>query len=115
MTAKMMAYCGIVCTECNAFIATKNDDNELRKKAANEWSSPDWPVDSEDINCQGCKSTGDVHFKFCSTCGVRACGSQRDVQTCAHCDEYGCDTLEEFLKMTGETFREKLEAIRSRL
>ncbi len=115
MTVKMMAYCGIVCTECNAYIATKNDDNELRKKVASEWSQPDWPVEQADINCKGCKSIDEVHFKFCSTCGVRACGSQRDVQTCAHCDDYGCDTLEEFLKMTGETFREKLESIRSSL
>lgn len=115
MTAKMMAYCGIVCTECNAFLATMTDDNELRKKVANEWSSPDWPVEPSDINCQGCKSTDGVHFKFCSTCGVRVCGSQRDIETCAHCEDYGCDTLEEFLKMTGESFREKLEGIRTNL
>ncbi|MFX0056219.1 MAG: DUF3795 domain-containing protein [Candidatus Hermodarchaeota archaeon] len=115
MTAKMMAYCGIVCTECNAYIATKTNDDELRKKTANEWGSPEWPVEAADINCQGCKSTGDYHFKFCSTCGVRACGSQRNVQTCAHCEYYGCDTLEEFLKMTGESFREKLETLRSSL
>ena len=29
---KMIAFCGIECTVCPAFIAYKTDDNELRKK-----------------------------------------------------------------------------------
>ena len=29
---KMIAYCGLDCEKCNAYIATINDNQELRKK-----------------------------------------------------------------------------------
>ncbi|MCK4824426.1 DUF3795 domain-containing protein, partial [bacterium] len=35
---KMISFCGIVCTECPAFLATKNDDDNERKKIAEMWS-----------------------------------------------------------------------------
>lgn len=28
---KMIAFCGLVCTECRAFIATQNNDEEIRQ------------------------------------------------------------------------------------
>lgn len=30
----MIAYCGLDCEKCDAFIATKNNDNLLREKTA---------------------------------------------------------------------------------
>jgi len=38
MSDEMLAYCGLVCTDCNAYIAKQNDDDELRRKTAEEWS-----------------------------------------------------------------------------
>ena len=35
---KMIGYCGLDCEKCDAYIATKNNDNELRAKTAEEWS-----------------------------------------------------------------------------
>ena len=32
------AYCGLNCEVCEARIATVNNDNQLRKKVAMEWS-----------------------------------------------------------------------------
>ena len=29
---KMIAFCGIVCTECPAFLATQKDDDKERRK-----------------------------------------------------------------------------------
>lgn len=34
-----LAYCGLDCEKCPAFIATANDDDSLRQKTAQEWSS----------------------------------------------------------------------------
>lgn len=115
MSDEMLAYCGLDCAECKAYTAKQTDDDELRVKTAKEWSTPDYPVSSEDINCDGCKSTTGVLFRWCGSCGVRACASERGVETCAHCDEYGCDTLENFLKMSGEELRKKLNGIRASL
>ena len=35
---KIIACCGIACSECPAYIAFKNDDDDLRKKTAKQWS-----------------------------------------------------------------------------
>ena len=35
---KIIACCGIICSECPAYIAFKNDDDELRAKTAKQWS-----------------------------------------------------------------------------
>ncbi|HQJ56387.1 MAG TPA: DUF3795 domain-containing protein [Caldisericia bacterium] len=35
---KMMAYCGFDCTKCPAYIAKKENDDELRIRTAKEWS-----------------------------------------------------------------------------
>ena len=33
---KMIAHCGLDCTKCDAYIATINNDDELRESVANE-------------------------------------------------------------------------------
>ena len=35
---KMIAYCGLNCEKCDAYIATINNDQELRKKTAKLWA-----------------------------------------------------------------------------
>jgi hypothetical protein len=48
----MIGYCGLGCVECKAFIATKNDDNTLRAKVAEEWAKlNNAPIKPEHINC----------------------------------------------------------------
>nr|KXH71937.1 MAG: hypothetical protein AM325_02000 [Candidatus Thorarchaeota archaeon SMTZ1-45] len=111
----MIAYCGLECSTCPAHIAWMTDDNELRKKQAVEWGSPDYPLTAKDINCVGCKVEGEPKFKFCDACGVRSCASERGVKTCAHCEEYGCDILESWLAHAGDKPRELLEKIRAGL
>ena len=34
-----IAYCGLDCEKCEAYIATQNDDDDLRAKVAKEWNS----------------------------------------------------------------------------
>ena len=95
---KMIAFCGIVCSECPAFIATQNDDDKLREKTAKKWSSDKYPIKTEDINCDGCPVVGKRKMGFIASCCVRKCGLEKGVKNCAYCDEYPCEKLEKLWK-----------------
>ncbi len=112
---KMTAFCGIVCSECAAFIAThKNDDGE-RKKVAEEWSK-EFKADlkPEDINCDGCLATSENLFSHTKVCEIRKCALEKGVKNCAYCDEYICDKLNSFFKSAPEA-KKNLEEIRKNL
>ena len=42
------------------------------------------------------------------------CGLSKGVETCAHCDEYGCEIISSFWEMAPKA-KENLEAIRAKL
>ena len=85
---KMIAYCGLDCEHCDAYLATMNDDQELRKKTAKLWDElNNAPILPENINCQGCRVEG-VKTVFCdSMCGVRQCAMKKGIDTCGDCSE----------------------------
>lgn len=59
----MIAYCGIDCSSCKAFIATKNDDDDLRAEVASEWSEIyNTTINSHHINCDGRKNYAGTLF-----------------------------------------------------
>ena len=115
MMSENIAYCGLNCDECPAKLAKLNDDDALRAKMQQEWGSDDYPLSKDDINCDGCKTKGGLHFKFCGSCTVRKCASGRGVDTCAHCKDYGCEILESWLSHAGEESRQRLEKMRAAL
>lgn len=52
MMKKMIAYCGLDCEKCDAYIATINDDQKLREKTAKLWAElNNAPILPEQINC----------------------------------------------------------------
>lgn len=83
---KMIAYCGLNCEKCDAYIATKNNDDELRKKVAEEWSK--WnnaQITPEMINCDGCRVDG-KKFAYCeSLCPIKKCAEKYKFETCRDC------------------------------
>lgn len=85
---KMIAYCGIDCEKCDAYIATINDDQALREQTAKKWADlNNAPILPEHINCQGCRTEG-VKTVFCdSICGIRQCALMKGVETCGDCPE----------------------------
>ena len=108
----MISYCGLECTKCPAFIARKEDNDELRKKTAAEWSKQfNAPVTPESINCDGCVSEG-VHSGYCRMCEIRKCGIEKGINNCAFCDDYGCEKLEKVHQMEPEC-KKRLDGIRS--
>ncbi len=113
--AEIIGVCGITCSECPAYLAHKNDDDELRTKTAKEWSAQfDFEFTPEHINCVGCLEAEGPHIGHCSECEIRKCGQDRKVANCALCDEYACEKLVEFLKMVPAA-KANLEEIRSNL
>jgi hypothetical protein len=112
---KMIAYCGLTCTDCEAFIATKNNDDKLRSKVATEWSKKyHHDFKPEDINCVGCIPVAGKHVGQCSVCEVRLCGQQKGVANCAYCPDYGCAKLEGYFQMA-LVMKTNLEGIRKGL
>ena len=52
---QMIAFCGLGCHECGAFLATKENDDRKRATVAQEWFRLfKVGIKSEDINCDGC-------------------------------------------------------------
>ncbi len=98
---KIIAYCGLVCSECPAYLATQQDDNAARKKVAELWAKQfNMPMKPEDINCDGCTtSEGKRHVGHCHICEIRKCAKGRVVVNCAYCDDYGCQKLTQFFTM----------------
>jgi len=112
---EMISFCGLLCNECGAFIATKNDDDEKREEVAQLWSKQfNVDIKLEEINCSGCLSNTEPLFKHCKVCEVRKCGREKDVENCAYCDEYACERLEKIFQMAPET-KKQLDKIRSKL
>jgi hypothetical protein len=109
----LIAKCGLDCAKCNAYQARLNNDQELRRKTAEQWSR-DFHHDfkPEDIDCVGCQATEGVHVGYCALCEIRACALQRGLATCAACPEYGCPKLVAFHKLAPEAGK-NLEALRA--
>jgi hypothetical protein len=108
----MLAYCGLDCQKCEAYIATQTNDDTLRQKVADEWAAVyNVPVKKEDINCTGCKGEG-IKVMYCQQlCEVRKCAIAAKVNNCSECSEYACPKLEEIFKF-GPEAKENLEKLR---
>ena len=112
---KIIAACGIVCSECPAYIATLNDDQEMRKKTAEDWSKAfGVTLNPEDICCDGCMEEGETYFAHCFECEIRKCVQEKGILNCAHCEDYACEKVEGLFK-TAPQAKEELDAIRKTL
>ena len=95
----MIAYCGLDCEKCDAYLATIHDDHALREKTAKLWAELNHaPILPEHINCKGCRADG-VKTVFCeSLCRIRQCALKKGVTTCGDClDLETCQSIGEIL------------------
>ncbi len=110
---EMVAYCGLACHECGAFLATRDDDDDRRVEVARLWSRIyKTDIKQEDINCNGCLSEGGPLFSHCKVCEIRKCGGEKGVTNCAYCDYYACDKLDWVFQAAPES-KKRLDEIRS--
>jgi hypothetical protein len=97
----MIAYCGLVCTDCPGYIATQANDKvkleQLAEQARVEYHVPNATVVS--VMCDGCLSDSNRKCGYCSECAIRACGVEHGVANCAYCPDYACEKLTGFFGM----------------
>jgi hypothetical protein len=98
----MIAYCGLNCSQCDAYLATQEDSEAGRQATARKWSRMyRSEIKPEQIHCHGCKTKG-AKFFHCSVCEIRQCCTTKGVEHCAACDRYVCDTLAGFINLAPE-------------
>ena len=95
---KMIAYCGLDCAQCGAYLAMKNNDQALREKTAAEWTvMHNFNFTPDMINCTGCKGDG-VQVGHCSVCEIRKCAIAKGVENCGVCTDFKtCKTINDFI------------------
>ena len=91
----MIAYCGLDCEKCDAYLATIHDDQTLREKTAKLWAElNNAPIMPEHINCEGCR-VNRIKTVYCdSLCRIRQCALKKGMTTCGDCTEMEkCQTV----------------------
>ena len=110
---RIIGRCGIICSECPAYIATQANDRAALERMAKEASKQlNRSITAEAGMCDGCLTTTGRIGQCVSECEVHACAVERDVLSCAYCDEYGCAKITGFLKEMPEA-KATLEEIRA--
>ena len=63
---ELIAYCGLVCSDCPTFKATRMDDDAARQKIATDYL-PAYGLHykPEEINCTGCPNDEGQLIEFC--------------------------------------------------
>lgn len=111
---RIIAYCGLICNDCPALIATNENDQEKKIELAHQWSNESYKVAPDEINCSGCTTGCNNIFKFCRECDIRLCGVEKEIENCAHCSEYPCNKLDKLFEMSPQN-KILLDEVRSNL
>ncbi len=107
----MIAYCGLVCSNCPTFIATQNDDDAAREQTAALYAQKfGLNLPKEEINCDGCLSVGGRHIGYCRVCEIRKCCRDRGLENCACCAA-PCEKLLRFHEFSPDA-RASFEALK---
>jgi len=94
---KIIAYCGLVCDDCPAFIATNQNYHAKKEELAKKWADQNENLNANDITCYGCKNTN-KKTKFCQICYVRKCCIKKGIENCAFCFDYPCPEYNKLIK-----------------
>lgn len=111
MSDRMISYCGLTCTDCDAYKATQAEDMEALERMAKEATEQlGEEMTVADAMCDGCVSTTGRRIAYCHECAIRLCGVQKHIENCAHCDDYACEKIDGFSK-SGSPQRRTLDDI----
>lgn len=113
MDKEMIAYCGLDCYKCEAYLATINNDDSLREIVAEKWSKLNGiTITKEMINCLGCIGKG-LKTPYCEAlCNIKNCCISKSYEHCGKCANLDtCKTIGEFFKYNDEP-KKKLESLK---
>lgn len=112
---KIISCCGIVCSDCPTYLATRANDDAERKRVAELWTKQyGRPFKPEDINCDSCQSRGTRVFAYTGVCEIRKCAHGKALKNCAYCDDYKCEKLSKLHEQAPQ-LKETLDQVRSSL
>ena len=112
---KIIAHCGIVCSDCPTFKATRMNSDDERKRVAELWTKEyGHPFKPEDINCDGCTTRGTRVFNYTGICEIRKCAQGRNLNNCAYCDDYKCERISKLHEQAPKA-KETLDQVRKSL
>jgi len=100
---ELISYCGLVCTSCPIFVATRMSSPEEQARARREiyrvcTEQYKMEITLDDItDCDGCRTEGGRLFSGCKACGIRPCAREKNLESCALCPSFVCEKLETFL------------------
>ena len=113
-----ISYCGIVCDGCPVLWATKETDDQIKKKMRTKIAAISnqlyaTEVTAEEItDCEGCKSQNGKLFEGCNNCKIRNCCIEKQFSNCAYCDKYPCEDLQVIFTESNDS-KTRLDFIRS--
>lgn len=95
----MAAFCGLNCSTCAIYMATRESDPAKRRIKREEIAAiiraeygKDYTAEQV-TDCDGCRTNTGRLFSGCTECQVRECARARKVDSCAFCPDYACDKL----------------------
>jgi hypothetical protein len=99
---RMIAVCGLVCTECEGYLATQANDEAWKERLAErgrvEYGDP--TITAAGVTCDGCLAFAGRLGGYCTKCEIRACGLERQVDNCGVCPDYEtCSKIAGFIHM----------------
>ena len=114
---EMIAFCGLNCVTCPIHLATLEDDQKKQqslRKSIVKLCTEQYVMNllPEDVtDCDGCRANTGRLFSGCYNCRIRQCASNKNIESCAFCDDYACETLLEHFTHDPEA-RTRLDKIR---
>jgi len=115
---EIIAFCGLLCQNCQIYLATREVNKTIKDKLIFEIINickEHYRIDYkyEDINdCDGCTSENDKLFFGCAKCKIRKCAIEKGIKNCAYCEEYSCDELLNVFK-SDPSAKTRLDLVRS--
>ena len=98
----IIAKCGYRCDLCPAYEPNVKSDADI-KRMCDAWAKYfGFQIPPEEFSgCAGCIKEGAD-----PNCPVRPCAIEKDVENCAHCDQFACDKLKTRVNFVEEKIKD---------
>ncbi len=110
---EIIAFCGLDCSQCDAYKATQADDLAWKQRVVEQWKAEyNFDPGIVGVTCDGCVALTGRWGAHCYDCDIRLCGLEHGVANCAGCPDYACEKLERFFSLVPDA-RQRLDSLRS--
>ena len=90
----IISRCGYRCDLCPAYKENIHSKEDQKKISDGWFKYYGFRIPPDEIYCDGCLSPDDENPRLIDTeCPVRPCVLEKQLENCAHCDQYACPKL----------------------